>query len=215
MSAPESAYSDGTHLFVADTGNHRVLVWNTFPTESGQPADVVLGQVSADQVLGNRGLGRAGPDTMSSPTSIDVALGALFVADSGNNRVLYFATIPASSGAAADAALGQPDLTSRGSTSQPDDKARLAGPVALANDGANLYVADRDLGRVIVYALPTASTGAAATTILGSTGGLSAAGPAGLAVERTPFFTSRVYLADTNNDRLVILGSVSRLLSSQ
>jgi len=170
--------------------------------------------VGADQILGNRGLGHAGPDTMSSPTSVDVALGALFVADSGNNRVLHFGTLPMSSGVAADAALGQPDLTSRGSTSQPADAAHLAGAVALADDGANLYVADRDLGRVVVYALPAASTGMAATRILGIAGGLSTAGPAGLTVERTPFFTSRVYLADTNDDRLVMLGSVSRLLNS-
>lgn len=37
-------YSDGTQLFVADTGNHRVLIWNSFPTSMDQAADNVLGQ---------------------------------------------------------------------------------------------------------------------------------------------------------------------------
>ncbi|HAA31322.1 MAG TPA: hypothetical protein DCE56_30950, partial [Cyanobacteria bacterium UBA8553] len=31
-------------LFVADTGNRRVLVWNQLPDSNGQPADLVLGQ---------------------------------------------------------------------------------------------------------------------------------------------------------------------------
>ena len=39
----------GNHLVMADTGNHRVLIWRTAPTQSGAPADVVLGQSSGDQ----------------------------------------------------------------------------------------------------------------------------------------------------------------------
>ena len=31
-------------LFVADTQNNRVMVWNTLPTKNNQPADFVLGQ---------------------------------------------------------------------------------------------------------------------------------------------------------------------------
>ena len=30
-------------LFVADTRNNRILIWNTFPTYDKQPADVILG----------------------------------------------------------------------------------------------------------------------------------------------------------------------------
>lgn len=32
----------GDHLAVADTNNHRVLLWHRFPTRSGQPADLAL-----------------------------------------------------------------------------------------------------------------------------------------------------------------------------
>ena len=123
-----------------------------------------------------------------------------------------FIVLGAASGAAASTVLGQADLVSRGSAASPSDTSRLAGPVSLADDGANLYVVDRDLGRIVSYALPADASGAPSTTIYGAAGGLSVAGPAGVVMEPTPFFTSRMYIADTNNDRLVILGSVSRLI---
>lgn len=33
---------DGTRIAVTDTNNDRILIWNSFPTKSGQPADLVL-----------------------------------------------------------------------------------------------------------------------------------------------------------------------------
>ena len=46
MDTPKGVFSNGTKLFVADTGNHRVLIWNTIPTANGQAASLVLGQTS-------------------------------------------------------------------------------------------------------------------------------------------------------------------------
>jgi hypothetical protein len=212
LRSPEGVYSDGTRLFVADTGNSRVLVWNTFPTASGQPADLVLGQANGSDALSNHGAGAAGPDTLANPSAVDVAGGALFIADAGNNRVLRFAAIPTVSGASATSVLGQLDLTSRNAASSADDRTHLAGPVALAHDGANVYVVDRDQPRVAVFSLPADGSGVGAASIFGAGGGLNMAGPTGVAVEPTPYFTSRLYVADTNDDRIVLLGSVSRLL---
>lgn len=42
MNWPIGVATDGTHLYVTDTRNHRVLVWNTLPMENGQAADFVL-----------------------------------------------------------------------------------------------------------------------------------------------------------------------------
>ncbi len=44
MGEPEGLWSDGTKLVVADFDNNRVLIWNSFPTSNGAPADVVVGQ---------------------------------------------------------------------------------------------------------------------------------------------------------------------------
>ena len=41
---PTGLWSDGTRLVVQDSDNSRTLIWNTFPTSNGQPADLVLGQ---------------------------------------------------------------------------------------------------------------------------------------------------------------------------
>jgi hypothetical protein len=40
-------------LIVADAWNHRVLIWNEFPTQNGQPADVVIGQPGMQNNLPN------------------------------------------------------------------------------------------------------------------------------------------------------------------
>ncbi len=40
---PVGVATDGKHLLVADTNNNRVLIWNSFPSKNGQPADVVIG----------------------------------------------------------------------------------------------------------------------------------------------------------------------------
>ena len=46
LSSPSDMWSDGTRLVVADTGNHRVLIWTSFPTSDGQAANLVLGQAT-------------------------------------------------------------------------------------------------------------------------------------------------------------------------
>ncbi len=39
---PVGVATDGEHLIVADTFNNRVLIWNSFPTTNGEPADISL-----------------------------------------------------------------------------------------------------------------------------------------------------------------------------
>ncbi|HZU84253.1 MAG TPA: hypothetical protein VE987_15090, partial [Polyangiaceae bacterium] len=213
MQAPAGVFSDGKSLWVADTGNHRVLVWKTFPTSSGQAADLVIGQTSFSATLPNQGASAASASSLLFPSSIDVVGGVTYVADTGNNRVVFFSTAPASSGPSADGVLGQADLVSRTAAVSAGDASHSAGPVAVVDDGENLYVTDRDLGRVLVYAIGTLATSAPASFVVGPAGGLTLRAPAGLAVERTPFFTSRLYIADTGDNQLAVTQSVSRLAS--
>jgi len=42
MNFPVQVATDGTRVLVADAENHRILIWNRFPTASGVPADRVL-----------------------------------------------------------------------------------------------------------------------------------------------------------------------------
>ncbi len=214
LQQPTAAFTDGTSLFVADTGNHRVLVWKAFPTTNGQAADFVLGQSSPAGILSNGGQAAASAQSMSFPAAIEVINGTLFVADSGNNRILTFSSLPQTSGAAADGVLGQTDLNSRTASASASDLTHLAGPVAFAFDGANLYVTDRDEARVVVYSKVALTSGSVAVDAFGVSGGLFMKSPGGVVAERTAFFTSRVYIADTADNQLTVLSSVNRLGSN-
>jgi hypothetical protein len=215
MQSPTGAYSDGTSLWVADAGNHRVLGWRTFPTKNGQPADFVLGQSSFAAVLGNQGSSDASATSLSFPSDIQIVNGALYVADSGNNRVIFYSKLPTTSGAPANGVLGQPNLTSRIAAVLPTDLTHMAGPVTLAQDQENLYVADRDLGRALVFHIGTLKSAGAAVQALGAGGGLALSGPAGIASLKTGLFTSQVYVSNTGQSQLDILASVDRLVQTQ
>lgn len=148
LSNPFGVYSDGTRLFVADRGNNRVLIWNTFPTTNGAAADIVLGQATFTSTTANTGA--AG---MSRPQGVAIAGSALFVSDGGNDRVLVYPTAPTSSGAAALLVLGQPSLNSVGGDGIAPTQSNLDDPMGLAVLGSYLYVADHEHHRVMRFAL--------------------------------------------------------------
>jgi hypothetical protein len=207
---PSSTCTDGTRFAIADTGNNRVLVWKSFPQPSQSP-DAILGQPDATSVLGNRG-GAPGADTLAVPMGCAWLGDALLVADTGNNRVLRWNHVPQGGGQPADVILGQPNEKSRSPASSVFDLEHLAGPAALAFDGTNLYVVDRDLARTIVYG-GASLEGGKATDSLGGEGGPSLLrSSGGIAAVRGPLFTTKLYVSDTSSDRVVVVTPYSRLL---
>jgi len=50
---PVGVATDGKHVLVADTYNDRILIWNSFPTKNGQPADLVLASTAIAEQRGN------------------------------------------------------------------------------------------------------------------------------------------------------------------
>ncbi len=89
-------YSNGTQLFIADPGNHRILIWNTFPTSNFAAADVVLGQndfihnSSNDHNQDGVSDGTPTANTLNYPAGVFQSGRQLIVSDSGNNRYLIF-----------------------------------------------------------------------------------------------------------------------------
>jgi hypothetical protein len=83
---PLAVASNGVQFAVADSGNHRVLVWNAFPSSSGQPADVVLGHSGME----SESLSPPTATTLASPSGIAFGRTQLIVSDTANNRVLVF-----------------------------------------------------------------------------------------------------------------------------
>lgn len=112
---PSGLWSDGKKLIVADAWNHRVLIWWTMPTEDGQAADVVIGQpdfYSNDPNV-------AGISAPPSSQSLNWPYGVfsdgrqLWIADTGNRRVLYYGEIPRQNFAPADQVFGKSGFQDR------------------------------------------------------------------------------------------------------
>ncbi|MFL6414091.1 MAG: RICIN domain-containing protein [Bryobacteraceae bacterium] len=170
---PVAVTSDGTHLFVADLGYNRVLIWNQIPTNSAQPADVVIGQPDLTSAVPNyanalctafsNGTYPARCEgTLNFPRFVLSDGRRLFVADGGNDRVLIYNTIPTANGAKADVVLGQPDFMTDIVTTLTPSIASTAidntgavdttpTPTSLAYDGINLYVGDPYNRRVLIF----------------------------------------------------------------
>ena len=110
MYAPRGVFMDDERLIVADTGNHRLLIWHGHPTEDKQPADIVLGQPNFFSEGPNAG-GRGPEKGLHLPTGVGIYHGKLFVADAWNHRILVWNDVPQSSDIAPDYVIGQPNLS--------------------------------------------------------------------------------------------------------
>ncbi len=91
--------SDGTSLFVGDSGANRILIFTPIPTENGASATNVIGQDSFTADASNDhnqdGITDSGPTerTLSSPMGVRVIGTRLLVADHGNHRVLIYESL--------------------------------------------------------------------------------------------------------------------------
>ncbi len=132
---PNGVSTDGTRLFITDTLNNRVLIYNQSPTQNGASADVVLGQPNFDR---GEALATAA-NTLSSPMSATTDGQRLIISDLGNNRILIYNQIPTQSGASADVVVGQGDFTSNG---PGNTSTTLNFPRYAYSDGQRLLVVD-------------------------------------------------------------------------
>ncbi len=175
---PVSVTSDGVRLFVTDLGHTRILIWNSIPTQTQQPADIAIGQPDLTSELDNNSAALCtseGKDTNGHPlypvrcyATLSFPRFALsdgthlFIADGGNDRVLVFKNLPTHSGQKADIVIGQPDefsdiVTDSANTFDPNanvlrsNPATIRTPLSLAWDGINLYVSDPYDRRVLVF----------------------------------------------------------------
>ena len=169
---PTALASDGVHLAVADTYHNRVLIWNHLPTYSNAPADVVVGQANFSDWLS---LPLTTPPTASSlraPQGVWIQNGKLFVADTQNNRVLIWNSIPTSNGVAADVVVGFPNFTTYSATAVANQStsataSNMQDPVSVTSDGTRMFVSDLGYNRVLIWnSIPT-SNGVAADVEIG------------------------------------------------
>jgi len=169
---PSAVASDGVHLAVADTYHNRILIWNHLPTYSNAPADVVVGQTNFTnwQSLPLTSPPTAG--TLRGPQGVWLQNGKLFVADTQNNRVLIWNSIPVTNGKAADVVVGFANFTTYDANAVANQStsataSNMLDPVSVTSDGTRLYVADLGYNRVLIWnSIPT-SNGASADLEVG------------------------------------------------
>jgi uncharacterized protein (TIGR03437 family) len=113
MRGPQGVWIQNGKLYVADTQNHRILIFNQIPAANGAAADVVLGQpnmtsfVQPDLTQQQTG---ALPTNLLNPVSVTSDGTRLYVSDLGNNRVLIWNSLPTTNQQPADVEIGQPDM---------------------------------------------------------------------------------------------------------
>jgi uncharacterized protein (TIGR03437 family) len=202
-------------VYVSDTGNHRVLVWkDSVRFHNGDPADMVIGQPNLRSFYANVDTQGAGASrtSLSQPAglAIDRSNGTLYVADSGNNRVLRFPRPVEQSGRITpDGVIGQVDFNSSASAAVSASTLNSPAGLALGPNG-NLFVSDSNNHRVLEFAAG-AGNGAAAIRVYGQpnmntavrpgqSSAQSLTNPLGIAVDGA----SSLYVTDSGANRILI-----------
>jgi hypothetical protein len=152
LNVPTGIAACGAGIAVADAWNHRVLVWRSAPQCAHTPADLVLGQPDFASSAANRGAAAPNAASLFWPYGVHWDGAMLWVADSGNRRVLGWHGLPARNGAPADRVLGQraADCRDENGGGAPSASS-LRWPHAVATWGARLCVADAGNNRVMIW----------------------------------------------------------------
>lgn len=165
---PYGVHWDGTRLWVTDTGNRRVLMWQGLPQENGRAADLVLGQKSFDCRDENCG-GEPDAGSMRWPHAIAVWGDRICVTDAGNNRILVWDSAPTCDNAPSDWVLGQNNFRSvdHNQSLYWPSAATLHMPYGLTSAGPWCISADTANSRLVAWHIDDCGTGAAARALTG------------------------------------------------
>ncbi|MBI1786818.1 MAG: hypothetical protein HYR60_04595 [Acidobacteria bacterium] len=229
MRGPQGVWIQNGKLYVADTQNHRVLIYNSIPTSNGAAADVVLGQPDFNTFVEpdlTQQKVDAKATNMLNPVSVTSDGVHLFVTDLGHNRVLVWNSIPTRNQTPADLALGQPDVTSaipnnseklcEATGKDADGKdtfpkrclATLDFPRFALSDGRRLFIADGGNDRVLIYGTIPAQSGAPANYVIGQLGGGINQASDSTDSMRTPMSMAwdgtNLYVTDSFNRRVMV-----------
>ena len=206
-------------IFLCDSANNRVLVYDFRGGMPGSAPIAVLGQPDLESMAIN-GTGLPTPNgcglALPSGIAYDATRDGLWVSDFLNNRVLFFDTHVLKSFMPADFVVGQSGF---GQAKARCGSRGLAGPagLALSPDGNRLFVADSLNHRVLLFAvdklvhLPAAVAVIGQEDFLGNEPGTTAEtlrAPTGVAVDAH----NQLYVADTGNNRVLVFDGNATLV---
>jgi hypothetical protein len=154
LNSPYDMFADQSspqRLYVADGGNHRVLVYTALPTAADVRANFVIGHSGPNFALANRGAAQPANNSLNQPRSIIAQNNKLAIADQGNNRILFFDLPINADDPVATHVLGQTDFISGGAGFTQTTFNIVKG---LIFDNGYIWAADRANHRVKILALP-------------------------------------------------------------
>ncbi|MEM6515947.1 MAG: hypothetical protein AAF688_07165 [Bacteroidota bacterium] len=212
---PSGIWSDGKKVIVADAWNHRVLIWNSLPTFNAQPADVVLGQPdfqsNQPNVMGQAANPKA--NTLNWPYGVFSDGKELWIADTGNRRVLFFNEIPTKNFTPADRVIGKPDFETR----DFENKDPVWPYSIKINDDGVLAITDTQFYRILIWNNKDNAFNSQADTIIGQENfNDSGQNQFRLSPEAntlnwtydTCFFNKGILVNDTGNSRILIFDDI-------
>ena len=207
---PTQVYSDGTRVYVADNTNHRVLIWNEFPTTNKESADLVIGQPNFSSGTANN-TGLVVGARLNRPYAVWSDGTKLIVGDYNNHRVLIWTEFPTTNGESADIVLGQPDMLGTSANNGGITASSLYCPAGLKVDSeGRLFVADSINNRVLIWNEFPTTNGEPADIVIGQTdftsntpgnGSIEFNEPRGIDVDEEG---KRLYISDRGNNRVVV-----------
>ena len=157
VSVPTGICACGGGLAVADAWNHRVLIWKELPEDNNVPADIVLGQENFSENEPNQGKSETAASRMHWPYGVICHQDQLWVADTGNRRVLMWQKLPEFNGQPADLVLGQADMSCRNENGGGEaTAASMRWPHAITFWEERLVLTDAGNNRVMIWdGIPT------------------------------------------------------------
>ncbi|VAW54351.1 hypothetical protein MNBD_GAMMA06-294 [hydrothermal vent metagenome] len=184
LNNPAAISVTGNKVVVVDSGNNRVLIWNTIPTENGTPADIILGQQSFTNCARNDSdddgiADNATASTLNNPFGVWTDGTRLVVLDTDNNRTLIWNNFPTGNFTPADIVLGQNDFLNTAENDDDQDgitdgdgsiaSARtLNGPLnGVYSNGEQLFITDSENNRILVWNTFPTDNFTPADTVLG------------------------------------------------
>jgi hypothetical protein len=77
-------------LWLADTGNSRVLFFKNIPIENNQAADELFGNINFETPGEHLDVGKQNNECLYWPFAVSVTDDRLIVADTGNHRIVIY-----------------------------------------------------------------------------------------------------------------------------
>lgn len=147
--------SPNGQLSISDTQFYRNLIWNNWKTAFSQPADIIIGQPDFDACGQNQYQLFPTQNTLNWTYDSFFYKNGLFVADTGNSRLLWYEGVPTQNAAEASNLIGHKNFgtgSENANTRYGTDK-QLYWPFSICIENEQMVVADTGNHRIIKYDL--------------------------------------------------------------